>query len=255
MTSHRERILDQFSRQAVPFSNAAAIRDERALQLIVEAARAGGADTVLDVACGPGLVACAFAVTARQVIGIDLTPAMIARAGALAAERRLPNVRFLIGDVTPLPIADATFSIVVSRFAVHHFEHPDAVVAEMRRVCRPGGRVVIADLLAAPDPAKAQAFHRLEMLRDPSHVRALTLDELRALYRNAGFGTPVETFWQMDIDVDDLMSRSFPVPGSAATIRRLYEESIDDDALGLATRRESGRVRFSYSNVVLSAVR
>jgi hypothetical protein len=114
---------------------------------------------------------------------------------------------------------------------------------------------VIADLLAASDPDKAQAFHRLEMLRDPSHVRALTLDELRALYRNAGFGTPVETFWQMDIDVDDLMSRSFPVPGSAATIRRLYEESIDGDALGLATRREGGRVRFSYSNVVLSAGR
>jgi ubiquinone/menaquinone biosynthesis C-methylase UbiE len=255
MTSHRERILDQFSRQAVPFSNAAAIRDERALQLIVDAARAGADDTVLDVACGPGLVACAFAATTRQVIGIDLTAAMIARAGALAEERALTNLRFLIGDVAPLPIADATFSVVVSRFAMHHFEQPAGVVAEMRRVCRPGGRVVIADLLAAPDPDKAQAFHRLEMLRDPSHVRALTLDELRTLYRDAGFGAPAETFWKMHIDVDDLMSRSFPAPGSEATIRQLYEDSVKDDGLGLATRREAGRLRFSYSNVVLSAVR
>jgi SAM-dependent methyltransferase len=209
MTSHRERILDQFSRQAVPFSNAAAIRDERALQLIVEAARAGGADTVLDVACGPGLVACAFA-TARQVIGIDLTPAMIARAGALAAERRLPNVRFLIGDVTPLPIADATFSIVVSRFAVHHFEHPDAVVAEM--VLPTWRPVVIADLWPRPIPT-SPGLSSPEMLRDLTRACAHTgraarpVPQRRLLYARGDVLAD-------GYDVDDLMSRSPPFPAA-----------------------------------------
>ena len=55
MPSHRDTIVDQFSRQAVPFSTAAPIRDERALQLVVAAAATGADDTVLDVACGPGL--------------------------------------------------------------------------------------------------------------------------------------------------------------------------------------------------------
>jgi SAM-dependent methyltransferase len=119
MPSHRDQILDQFSRQAIPFSTAPPIRDERALQLIVDAARTGADDTVLDVACGPGLVACAFARTARQVTGIDLTPAMIARAEALAGERAITNVRFQVGDVLPLPFDDAAFSIVVSRL-LHH---------------------------------------------------------------------------------------------------------------------------------------
>ncbi len=255
MPSHRDTILDQFSRQAVPFSTAAPIRDERALQLLVDAALAGADDTVLDVACGPGLVACAFARVARQVTGIDLTPAMIARAEALAAERGCANVRFQIGDVLPLPCPDAAFSIVVSRFAFHHFPDPAAVLAEMRRVCRSGGRVVVADLMASPDPVKAAAFHRMEMLRDPSHARALTLAEFHALYRGAGFAAPSETFWRMDIDVDGLLERSFPEPGSEPVIRRMFEDSVTTDALGLETRHENGRLCFTYSNVILSAVR
>ena len=255
MPSHLDTILDQFARQAVPFSTAPAIRDERALQLLVNASEAGADDTVLDVACGPGLVACAFARVARQVTGVDLTPAMIERAQVLATEQRLANVNFQIGDVLPLPFPDAAFSIVVSRFAFHHFLDPAAVLAEMRRVCRPGGRVVVADLMASPDPVKAAAFHRMEILRDPSHARALTLAELRALFDAAGFPTPAETFWRMDIDVDGILERSFPQPGSESAIRRMFEESVANDALGLETRRTDGRLRFTYSNVILTAAR
>ena len=255
MPSHQDTIVDQFSRQAVPFSTAPVIRDERALQLIVDAAGTGPDDTVLDVACGPGIVACAFARVARQVTGIDLTPAMLERATALAAEKGIANVSFQLGDVLPLPFADGAFSIVVSRFAFHHFQEPAAVLAEMRRVCRAGGRIVVADLTASPDPEKAAAFHRMEILRDPSHARALTLDELRALYRGAGFADPSETFWRMDVDVEGVLSRSFPVPGSEPAIRRMFEVSVENDSMGLATRYDAGRLWFSYSNVVLSAVK
>jgi ubiquinone/menaquinone biosynthesis C-methylase UbiE len=255
MASHRDTIVDQFSRQAVPFSLAAPIRDEGALRLLVEATRAGRDDTVLDVACGPGLVACAFAREVRDVTGVDLTPAMIHRARALATQQGLANVAFHVGDVSPLAFPDGAFSIVVARFAFHHFLDPAAVLAEMRRVCRPGGRVAVADLMASPDPARAAAFHRMEILRDPSHARALTLVEQRALFAAAGFAPPEESFWRMDIDVQDLLSRSFPEPGTEDTIRRLFEESIATDAFGLDTRREEGRLRFTYSNVILCAER
>jgi 2-polyprenyl-3-methyl-5-hydroxy-6-metoxy-1,4-benzoquinol methylase len=67
-------VVDQFTRQAVPFATAAPIRDQAALELLVDAAGTGADDEVLDVACGPGLVACAVARAARQVTGIDLTP-------------------------------------------------------------------------------------------------------------------------------------------------------------------------------------
>src|SRR5262249_42843949 len=155
----------QFTRQAVPFSTAAGIKDERALELLVEASGAGSDDTVLDVACGPGLVVAAFARVACHATGIDVTPAILARARELTAG--LGNVTLDQGEATPLPYADASFSVVVSRFAFHHFPDPRAVLREMRRVCRPGGRIVVCDLTASGDPAKAAAFHRIEMLRDP----------------------------------------------------------------------------------------
>ena len=71
-SDHHATIVDQFTRQAVPFSSSPGIRDEDALRLLVEASGAGPADTVLDVACGPGLVVAAFARVARHVTGIDL---------------------------------------------------------------------------------------------------------------------------------------------------------------------------------------
>jgi SAM-dependent methyltransferase len=255
MPTHNDTIVDQFTRQAVPFATAAPIRDAAAMQLIVDAAATTASDTVLDVACGPGLVACAFARRARHVTGIDLTPAMLDQGRSLAAKEGLGNVTFEQGDVLPLPYADASFSIVVSRFAFHHFPAPAAVLAEMRRVCAPTGRVVVADLMASSDPARAAAFHRMEMLRDPSHARALTLDELRGLFRAGGFAAPAEAYWNMEIDVEDLLKRSFPVEGSEATIRQLFSDSIATDAMGLTTRREDGRVRFTYRNVVLAAAR
>src|SRR5439155_11310611 len=161
---HRDLIVDQFTKQAIPFSTAPGIQDRDALALLVEATRAGGGDTVLDVACGPGLVVCAFAATVRHATGIDLTPAMIERARALAVEERVGNVTWQVGDVVPLPFANASFSIVVSRFAFHHFPDPSRVLAEMKRVCRPGGTVAVVDVVASADAAKARAFNRMERL-------------------------------------------------------------------------------------------
>jgi len=253
MTSHRDRILDQFTRQAVPFSTAPAIRDEAALALLVEASGAGPDDTVLDVACGPGLVVRAFARVARHATGIDVTPAMLARARELAAEGGCTNVTFTEGDVTHLPWEEGTFSVVVSRFAFHHFERPAAVLAEMRRVCRPGGRVVLCDLTASDDPDKAAAFHRIEMLRDPSHVRALTLAELQALFAQEGLGTPRATFTRLGFELEGLLERSFPRPEDVETIRAAYIASVEDDALGLGTHRVRDRVHAAYQIAILAA--
>src|SRR2546422_5852796 len=109
-------ILDQFSRQAVPFSTAPGIKDEQALRMIVEFSGAGPEDTVLDVACGGGIVVCAFARVGRHATGIDLTPAMIERARSLHAQQGLSNVSWKQGDVPPLPSPDRALSILTSPF-------------------------------------------------------------------------------------------------------------------------------------------
>ena len=92
-TTHQNLILDQLTRQAAQFSAATMIKDEAVLRLIVEAASPLPDDTVLDVACGPGLVVCAFAPHVRHATGIDLTPAMLEEARKAAAQRRLQQCR------------------------------------------------------------------------------------------------------------------------------------------------------------------
>jgi ubiquinone/menaquinone biosynthesis C-methylase UbiE len=251
--AHREAILDQFTRQAVPFATAPSIRDEAALRMVIEFSGCGPGDSVLDVACGPGILACAFARVARHVTGVDLTPAMLERARVLQQEQGLTNLTWRHGDVLPLPFDDAAFTLVVSRFAFHHLLDPGAVLGEMRRVCAPGGTVMVID--SAPAPDKAAAFNRAELLRDPSHTRALPLAEHRALFAKAGLADPRETFYRLQTDLEGLLSRSFPNPGDAETLRATYLRSLADDGLDMATRREGDTIRLSYPVAVLAARR
>ena len=251
--THRDTLVEQSTRQAEPFSLAPGIRDADALAQLVAASGAGADDTVLDVACGPGLVVAAFAAVARHATGIDLTPAMLARARVLVAERALVNVAWEVGDALSLPHRDATFSVVTSRFAFHHCSDPRAVLAEMTRVCQPGGRVVVVDLLASDDPARAAAFHAMEMLRDPSHVRALPLAELTALFPAVGLPPPVVSYYRLKVEVEGLLQRSFPAPGDVERIRALFAASLADDAMGLGIHRRGTEIRFAYRVAILTA--
>ena len=254
-SSHQDRILDQFTRQATPFSTAKTIVDAKALQLLVEFSGAGSEDTVLDVACGGGLVVCAFAQTVRHATGIDVTPAMLERAQTLARDKKLGNVSWDQGDVQSLPYPSATFSVVVSRFTFHHFLDPLAVLKEMIRVCAPGGRVVVADVEAASDPVKAAEFNRMEKLRDPSHVRTMPVIELRGLFNAAGLPEPRMMTYELRDELENLLQRSFPNPGDDAKIREIFAASAIDDCLGIFIRRDGRRFHYAYPVAVLAADR
>ncbi|HEY6249283.1 MAG TPA: methyltransferase domain-containing protein [Candidatus Angelobacter sp.] len=252
-SGHREQILDQFTRQAEPFAQAQAIRSPEALDRIVKMAEAGLDDTVLDVACGPGLLACAFARVARHAVGVDITPAMLDQARKAQQEQGLTNVSWQSGDVLALPYPDHHFSIVVSRFAFHHLPEPLAALREMVRVSKPGGRIVVADM--APAANKADALNAEERLRDPSHVRAMPVDELRSLFVQAGLSTQRVEYYRLEGELEDLLRRSFPKKGDADRIRKIFADSIVDDALDLATRRENGKIFYGFPVTILASKR
>jgi ubiquinone/menaquinone biosynthesis C-methylase UbiE len=253
--THHELILDQFTRQAMPFNTAKVLADERALAMIVDAGQVKPSDTVLDVACGGGIVACAFAPHVQHVTGIDMTPAMLERARTYASERDLSNMSWQPGDVASLPFADESFSAVVTRYSFHHLLDPLVALREMVRVCRRGGRVVVVDMYASEDPAKAAQWNHLEKLRDPSHVRCLSLSELRRLCVTGGLAPPAEAFYEIRDSVKNLLSRSFPNPGDAVKIVELFRASATDGRLGVESRLVNGELRYAYPTVILSATR
>jgi ubiquinone/menaquinone biosynthesis C-methylase UbiE len=253
--AHSSLIRDQFTRQATPFSTAAPIASEAALKLIVEAAGAGPQDDVLDVACGGGIVVCAFAAVVKHATGIDMTQAMLERAQVLAAEKGVANVTWREGEVERLPFPDGCFTIVVTRFAMHHLLDPAAVFREMMRVCVPGGRIVVVDTYASDEPAKAAAFNRLEILRDPSHARSLTLAELKGLYRTAGLAEPRISFYELRDTVTNLLARSFPNPGDEEKIIDMFTAAIEDDRLGIPVHRAGYMLEYAYPVAILAADR
>lgn len=141
---------------------------------------------VLDVAAGTGHAARCLAPAVRMVVALDVTVAMLEAGKAAAEEDGLRNVVFLRGDAAALPFPDASFDVVVSRFAVHHFENPGEQLAEMVRCLRGGGQLVVADMVANADPIVARRQNQLERDRDPSHTRMLTAAELRSALEGLG---------------------------------------------------------------------
>ena len=184
--AHAAAIADQFTRQAPAFAARSALHNQAALDLLVEAARPLDTDASLDVACGPGSVVVAFAARVRQAVGLDATEAMLEEARGLATRAGVGNVAWHRGDAYALPFADGAFDIVSCRFAFHHMQEPARAFAEMVRVARPGGRIVLCDAFASDDPAKAAAFNAMERHRDPSTVEFRPLAFLVGLFAVAG---------------------------------------------------------------------
>jgi SAM-dependent methyltransferase len=246
-------ILDQFTRQAAPFSAAAMIKDEAVLRLLVEAASPRPDDTLLDVACGPGLVVCAFAPHVRRATGVDLTPAMLETARKEAAQRYFRNVALDRGDAYALPYDDSSFSIVTTRYAFHHLLDPFAALWEMARVCAPAGRILVVDAYAPEDPTPATEYNRIERRRDPSHARALSLPELAGLFSGCGLGKPQITRYELSVELKDLLARALPNPGDEAEIAAAFSAAAVDGRLGIPVRRQGEAIHIGHQAAILAA--
>ena len=173
---------DRFARTA---QQVAAHQDARAAEL-AERVQAfvlpDGSERVIDVGCGAGALALALAPLVREVVGVDRVPELL----ELARERAPGNAEFVEGDATSLAFDTASFDLAGTLRTLHHVRRPELVIAELVRVARPGGRVLVIDQLAPIDPLEAYPVDRFERARDPSHARLLPEIDLRQLFEANG---------------------------------------------------------------------
>jgi ubiquinone/menaquinone biosynthesis C-methylase UbiE len=245
MTEHHHLVEQQFARQAPGFGQEGLTLTNRDyLAWMVDTLDLDPHDAVLDVAAGTGHLGRAIAPRVRCVVCLDLTPAMLHEGEQAAQREGLTNITFLRGAAEDLPYSDSVFDAVVSRFAVHHFVEPLVQVREMVRVCRPGGKVVLIDLVAPEDEGEAAVYNRLERLRDPSHTHALSTEELRGNLEGCGL-TGIRTVAR-DVEVE--AERWLALTSTATARAQAIREDLMQDVLGSAS---TGMRPFLHDGVLM----
>jgi SAM-dependent methyltransferase len=158
-----------------------AVQEERAPELEARVRRLlaplRGDERAVAVGCGAGALALALAPHVGEVVGVDSSPELL----AAARERAPENCTFLEGDATSLPFGYGEFDLVGCVRLLHHVRRPELVVAQLARVARPKGRILLADQLGDVDPMRSIEADRFERAREPSHTRLLPDGDVRAL--------------------------------------------------------------------------
>lgn len=173
------------ARFAATADRIAALQEGRAAELAARVADfvpLGGDERALDAGAGAGALAFALAPLVREVVAVELVPELIERGRANAPS----NVSFVEGDITNLDFGRASFDLAGTLRTLHHVSRPELVVAELTRVTRPGGTVLVVDQIAPNDPLAAVELNRFEQARDPSHTRTLADVDFRQLFEANG---------------------------------------------------------------------
>ena len=175
----------QFNALANQYASSHVHRFGASLPVMLELADPKPSGIMLDIATGTGNTALTFAPFVSHVTGVDLAVKMLEAARARALEEGVMNAVFLEGSAENLPFADASFDLVTSRHAPHHFRDAAQFLLEVARVLKPNGRFVMADqvTLEAGNQAWVDEYQRT---RDGSHFTQRTAQQWQNLARAAG---------------------------------------------------------------------
>jgi ubiquinone/menaquinone biosynthesis C-methylase UbiE len=228
----------------------------RQIEPVLEVAQIQEGDRVLDVGCRAGCLLLAAARQTSQAVGVDAHPEMLAEAKRRAEEAGLANVTLREANLEALPFADDRFDVVLTRLTLHHAQSPERLLSEIYRVCRPGGRIAVCDVIATDDTARADLHNRVERLRDPSHVRYYTAAELTRLVTGAEFTVTTAKQWQVERRFGEWTEgagiRDEVKPGLAA----LLEAGIPGDCAGIQVARDdNGELVFHHQWLVVGGVK
>ena len=239
-SSLQQSVQAQFGEVAANYASSSVHAQGEDLARLVALAALTGVERVLDAGCGAGHTALACAPTAREVIAYDLTPAMLAQVQRLAAEREIANIVTRQGDVAALPFADDEFDLVVSRYSAHHWGQPEAALAEFGRVLRPGGRVILSDIVAPDAPLLDTWLQAIELLRDPSHVRDHSAAQWVTMFSAAGFAAQIVFTWMLPLDFESWVQRIGTPEPQVAMLRTLFDAAPSEVRAAFAMQPDYG---------------
>jgi len=245
-----DSIRDRFGPAANAYAHSAVHVGGPDLEAMLAAGELEGRERVLDVGCGPGHTALAFAERVEEVVALDLTPAMLEQGRRLAAERGLHNVRFERGDASSLPFEANAFDVVTSRLSAHHYADPDLFLGEVARVLMPDGRFLLVDIVAHEDPASDTFLNAFELLRDASHVRDHSVSQWESMFQRAGLLPESLGSWPIRQEFDPWVERIGTPPDAVTGLRAVFDAAPDEVRRAFDIRGR-GDYAFSLTSALL----
>jgi ubiquinone/menaquinone biosynthesis C-methylase UbiE len=218
----KQSVQAQFGPVAANYASAAVHSGGPDLDALLPAAALRGDERLLDVGCGAGHTALAFAPHVATVEALDLTQGMLDQVDKLTAERGVRNLVTKLGDVEALPYPRSTFDIVTCRLCAHHFVNPGRALSEISRVLVPGGLFLLVDIVS-PETAVSDTFlNTVELMRDPSHVRDHSISQWLAMLGAAGFASELLASWPMHLDFASWVTRIGASADAERGLRTLF---------------------------------
>jgi ubiquinone/menaquinone biosynthesis C-methylase UbiE len=228
----------------------------RDLELVVEYAAPTGKERVLDIGTGAGHTAMALAPRVSDVVLTDPVEAMLATARRLFQTAGLWNAQFVRAGAEQLPFPRASFDIVTTRLAAHHFDDVALAMREVARILRPAGMFIFVDTAAPEDSESAAYQDEVELLRDPTHRRIYTEREWAAFVEQAGFRVEKTEVVRKSHDFEPWLERGGEDAATQQRVRARFLEAPASAVRDLEILIADGRVKsFTDRKLVLAARR
>ncbi len=229
------------------------------IKSLLKFAKLSAGQTMLDVGTGSGLTALALAEAgATEVVGVDVSPGMLERAEFLrlnSPPEVAARVYYRLAVASSLPIIDERFEVVICRMLLNHTRDPGRILHELVRVLKPGGTLLLADLLTNDDPVKRATQNAIEEQRNPTHYAARSAQQYRDLITGVGLTVVAEKVVTFERELIEWLAE---VPSDAASdsvVREMIEAGLETDAAGLNARRQRDTLVFDQRLFYLKAVK
>jgi ubiquinone/menaquinone biosynthesis C-methylase UbiE/broad specificity phosphatase PhoE len=214
---------------------------------------------VMDVGTGTGRLALLLAEEgANEVVGVDISPAMLEMAEYLRLSSASPaaqRVSFRLAAAQQMPFRSENFDAIVCRLVLHHTHKPEQILQELARLLKPGGILILAELLGADDPVKRATQNTIEARRNPSHVAAFSAEQYRKLVTGARLTIEAETVAVYEQDLEEWLTDLQSNPATRSVVREMMEAGLETDAAGLKVRRHSGKLVFDRRLIYIKAIK
>jgi ubiquinone/menaquinone biosynthesis C-methylase UbiE len=247
---------EQFGRQSQHYGRGHVLEDISDVHHAIERMDLPAKAKALDIATGAGHTGLFVASLGHEVTLADISPQMLDHAAEAALARGL-TVTTRQHTAEQLPYSNATFDLVTSRVAPHHFSSPESFIRETARVLKPRGYFLLIDGTVEDGQPEPEAWaHEVEKLRDPSHNRLLTPRAWSALCHEAGLHVDwfeIEPFKQPDLEW--YFQTAATSPENRVKVLKLVDDAPESARALFKVAREDGKIVWWWQRLTLVARR